>query len=121
MSKFGQNQQMRRDRAALIRTFPKTFMAKDVDKLPLKIGIRHDLRKAVVLDESGKRIPYCRLCHALNDYCWGPKYQRALAAGGQRVDLEGNAVGAVTEEHRMIAKATLGRILANQVELKEAA
>jgi sRNA-binding protein len=43
-------------------------------------------------------------------------YQKCLAAGGARVDLEGNVAGEVSNEHRSRAERLVARIEARQLE-----
>jgi sRNA-binding protein len=43
-------------------------------------------------------------------------YQKCLAAGGARVDLEGNVAGEVSNEHRSRAERPVARIEARQLE-----
>jgi ProQ/FINO family len=42
-------------------------------------------------------------------------YQKCLAAGGARVDLEGNVAGKVSNEHRSRAERLVARIEARQL------
>ncbi len=63
--------------AILASRFPKAFTA----PLPLKIGVYTDVIASGALDDKS-----CR--RALAAWCRGPRYMRAVAAGGDRIDLD---------------------------------
>lgn len=88
-------------REHLVALFPKAFMPKGADKIPLKIGIHADIRAR---DPS---ISGVKLGAALHDYVTGPKYLRALVAGAPRLDLDGQPAGEVTERDELNAKLQL--------------
>jgi sRNA-binding protein len=97
--------------ALLCREFSKCFFIYERKRVPLKIGISHDLDAA--LDPSVDRK---HLGLALQHYTHNIHYRRAQKAGSPRLDLDGNVTGHITEleaEHalRMIAglKAAAGR------------
>jgi sRNA-binding protein len=91
--------------ATLAELFPQTFVAEAwKPHRPLKIGIHLDLAGVLTEDE---------LNLALRRYGNRLMYQRALAAGERRVDLEGNPVGAVMPDQ--VARAA--RLVAHRIEL----
>ncbi len=82
---------------ALATKFPKAFPADPQAIRPLKIGIDADIRKACPdLDEK-------LLQQVLASHTQRYSYLKALARGGQRIDLQGNPVETITAE--AIAKA----------------
>lgn len=114
------NQKMMRDetlatRALLAATFPKAFAGKGEKKIPLKIGIFHDIKQAHPEFRSAA------LHRALNDYTGGPLYLKAMVAGAARINLEGDAVGFVTEEQAAHAAARLRQINAAKARRVRAA
>jgi len=86
---------IRETRELLVTMFPKCFMPRGADKFPLKIGIHKDI--------VGKGISRNKLRIALRDYTRGWKYRQALVCGADRVDLDGNPSGKVTEAQAEIA------------------
>lgn len=70
---------------------------------PLKTGIRADIVALGVLTEREAKA-------ALRLYASRTMYQRAIAAGGVRIDLNGNAAGEVTAEEVETAKRLIMRI-----------
>jgi len=96
--------------AALAAMFPAAFFAETwQEHRPLKVGIGNDLVARGVL---GKR----EVNAALKRYVDRLMYQKCLAAGGARVDLEGNVAGEVSNEHRSRAERLVARIEARQLE-----
>jgi sRNA-binding protein len=94
---------------ALAAMFPAAFSAETwQEHRPLKVGIGNDLVARGVL---GKR----EINAALKRYVDRLKYQKSLAAGGARVDLEGNVAGEVSNEHRSRAERLVARIEARQL------
>jgi sRNA-binding protein len=71
----------------------------------LKVGIGNDLVARGVLGAP-------EVNAALKRYVDRLMYQKCLAAGGARVDLEGNAAGEVSREQRCRAERLVGRIKA---------
>jgi sRNA-binding protein len=95
--------------AALAAMFPAAFSAETWrEHRPLKVGIGNDLVARGVL---GKR----EVNAALKRYVDRLMYQKCLAAGGARVDLEGNVAGEVSNEHRSRAERFVARIEARQL------
>src|SRR5215471_9174925 len=92
--------------AALAALFPAAFSAEPSQAhRPLKVGIGNDL---VARDVLGAR----EVNAALKRYVDRLMYQKCLAAGGARVDLEGNVAGEVSREQRCRAERLVGRIKA---------
>jgi sRNA-binding protein len=93
--------------AALTARFTSTFVAGPVQShRPLKIGIGNDLVAA--------GFPAREANAALKSYTSRPAYQRVVATGGYRVDLEGNVAGEVTDGQRRYAEAFARRLEACQ-------
>jgi sRNA-binding protein len=92
---------------ALAARFPSTFVADPVrSHRPLKIGIGNDLVAA--------GFPAREANAALKTYTDRLAYQRVVAAGGYRVDLDGNVAGEVTDGQRRYAEARARRLQARQ-------
>jgi hypothetical protein len=107
------NQRAKRDRhhksmmqmrGWLQRTFPKCFQPFGAPKLPLKIGIFHDVKALYTTTLRHD------LAAALKDYTSGVTYLRAMTAGAVRIDLDGNPAGEVTEEAAKIAGRQLAKL-----------
>ena len=94
---------------ALAALFPNAFSAEPwrVHR-PLKVGIGNDLVARGVL---GAR----ELNAALSRYVDRLMYQKCLAAGGARVDLDGNVAGEVSREQRSHAERLVARIKTRQL------
>jgi sRNA-binding protein len=92
--------------AALAALFPAAFSAKPSQPhRPLKVGIGKDLVARGVLGAP-------EVNAALKQYVDRLMYQKCLAAGGARVDLEGNVAGEVSREQRCRADRLVARIKA---------
>jgi sRNA-binding protein len=105
--------------AALAALFPAAFSA-DLWQAhrPLKVGIGNDLVARGVFSAS-------EVNAALKRYVDRLTYQKCLAAGGARVDLDGNVAGEVSTEQRCRAERMVARIEAaaaakGEAERKEA-
>lgn len=85
----------------ICETYPKTFNRETVR--PLKIGIQEEL----LADEKMSK---GKIKRALASYVRAPAYYRSLQAGAQRVDLQGEDAGEVTEQEAEHAKAMLKKI-----------
>jgi ProP effector len=95
--------------AALAALFPAAFSAEPWQAhRPLKVGIGNDLVARGVLGAPDVNA-------ALKRYVDRLMYQKCLAAGGARVDLEGNVAGEVSNEHRSRAERLVARIEARQL------
>lgn len=101
-----------RIRSALHLAFPKAFMAKGQDKVPLAVGIYHDIRKAM------PEMRAFQLSRALHDYTTGALYLRAMKAGAVRVDLDGAPRGSVSDQHAAEAQERLKRINKRKARLR---
>lgn len=99
MSEISYPADIAKAREVFAEKFPAAFMRKgERKKIPLRIGIADDLMAALP-DMSRELIK-----RAVGDYCAGPKYARAMAAGAQRVDLYGQPAGEVTADAENHAK-----------------
>lgn len=97
--------------------FPKTFFSDATKICPLKIDIHCDLYTVFV-----EQYPKKAINRALKLYTKCSDYFNALTLGAQRIDLEGNTVGEVTQEHLDVAedaKAKQRRRLARQEEARQ--
>src|SRR5678810_14001 len=88
--------------ALLCQRFPKTFFMYQGRRKPLKIGIRDDI-VAVLGNEIEPKL----LHHALRHYTLNFNYLHARTLGAERIDLDGNAAGHVSEEDALSAKRAL--------------
>jgi len=101
--------------AVLSELFPAVIVAdRWAPHRPLRVGIRADLVATGLLTPS-------ECSDALRHYCVRLQYQRALAAGGARFDLDGNPVGAVTPDDIERAQAAVARMEAKQAAKATAA
>ncbi len=92
MSEISYPADIAKAREVFAEKFPATFMKKgERKKIPLKVGIADDIIAA--LPEMSPEL----IKRAVGDYVSGPKYARAMIAGQQRVDLQGQPAGEVTE------------------------
>jgi hypothetical protein len=85
--------------ALLKEKFPKTFFDNPRDICPLKINIHLDIRQILGDLCSNKAIE-----RALKLYAKQPAYYNLLKLNTQRIDLDGNLYGEVTNEHIQFAK-----------------
>lgn len=86
------SQTIRSIRAELVERFPKAFCPKGAQKVPLKIGINRDI-KAAWPEVSSKHLRM-----AMFDYTRGFKYVANMKAGAERIDLDGQPAGAVSDD-----------------------
>lgn len=86
--------------ALLQARFPALFPAKPSDVRPLALGIHEAIASRLASDADPKGIGW-----ALRKWCKREGYKRALARGGDRIDLDGRPVEPVAEEHRRAALA----------------
>lgn len=89
--------------AYLAECFPQCFVAAGEAK-PLKIGIFQDLAERLAEDP---KVSKTLLRTALRQYTSSWRYLHGLKAGMQRVDLDGNPCGELTQEHIDHAKGAL--------------
>lgn len=103
------SRQIKDDRRLLAARFPRCFVPKGHGhvKQPLKVGIHKDLIAAGLVDEAGHPLPAWRIRQVLHDYCTGRKYLAAQAAGGPRIDLDGEPCGEVRPEDAARSAAML--------------
>ncbi|MDQ2695309.1 MAG: ProQ/FinO family protein [Pseudomonadota bacterium] len=99
----------------LCERFPIAFPSPPAPPVPLKRGIRQDLEAALqgVLDVADIR-------RTIKFWVRSLAYRQVIAAGGQRVDLQGQPVEEVSEAHRAHAAAELKNIQA-KVAARQAA
>ncbi len=81
--------------AYLAEKFPLCFSIEGEAK-PLKIGLFQDLSEALKDDE---RVSKTQLRHALRQYTSNWRYLHGCKAGAMCVDLQGNPVGELEQEH----------------------
>jgi len=98
------NKTARRARAAALgqwlrQTFPAVFDT--VPVRPLAIGLHLEIRKQF------PELAPSPLFSALAAHCHRRSYRQAVAAGGQRIDLNGAQAGAVTDSEREDARQSL--------------
>ena len=86
--------------ALLADRWPQCFMLAEDRRLPLKVGIFHDLKAAL-----GGKVSSDHLSRALGTYCSAPDYQRRLKDGAARIDLDGQRAGTITPSEAMWARA----------------
>ena len=86
--------------ALLADRWPQCFMLAEDRRLPLKVGIFHDLKAAL-----GGKVSPDHLSRALGTYCSAPDYQRRLKDGAARIALDGQRAGTVTPSEAMWARA----------------
>lgn len=96
----------------LMDTYPLTFSRENVK--PLKIGIQEDL----IADEKLARN---RIKRALASYVRGIQYLKSMQVGADRVGLDGQPAGQVTEAEAEHAQAKLKQIQAQRQEARKAA
>lgn len=87
--------------ALIAETYPSAFSRDNVR--PLKIGIQEDL-------VADGKLPAGKIKRALASYVRAPQYYKSMQAGAERVDLDGNAAGLVTEQDAAHAKEMLKKI-----------
>jgi len=101
----------------LATRFPKTFFVHETHRRPLKLGIHRDI--GAVLGDVVDR----RTLHAvLRYYVSNIAYRKSQQAGVDRIDLDGNAAGVVTELEAVNAqKGVAGLVKAMQKRKPKAA
>ena len=88
----------------LVETYPTVFLPFTARQVkPLKIGIHKDLEPTI--KEWG--FPPAALKIALSRYTRARRYQVALLKEPQRLDLQGEAAGEVSDENRQIAQTRI--------------
>lgn len=102
--------------AYLCEKFPLCFIAEGEAK-PLKIGLFQDLAEALADDEN---VSKTQLRHALRQYTSNWRYLYGCRLGAERVDLQGNPAGVLTEEHVEHAQQQLAEAKAKIAEKRTA-
>ena len=107
MTKHHSPNQIAADRRALVAAFPRCFAARGVAKVPLKIGIRKDIVLRGVAGANGKPLTWQRIEKALADYTTGPRYAQAMVKELRRIDLDGETVLVLAEDHPHVVRARM--------------
>ncbi len=100
----GNKEEIYRIIGILIKKYPKAFNRKEPKAL--KLGILEDIAK-----ELEGEIGRTKIKKALKYYTNSIQYQQAILRDGSRVDLKGEEVSKITEEHRAYAQEQLGKKL----------
>ena len=90
-------------RVELSKRFPFAIKQHGEDKIPLKLGVKHDLYQRC------SDLRHSAIILALRDYCSGPRYLKNVLLGADRIDLDGNINGTVSEKHAEYAKKQLAK------------
>jgi ProP effector len=80
----------------LAERWPQCFVVLQARRRPLKVGIYDDI--VAQLEVALPGVTPDELRRAIGHYVHNPVYRSKLTIGAERIDLDGNAVGAVTEE-----------------------
>jgi ProP effector len=99
----------------LVEQFPACFSNKG-DAKPLKIGIFQDLAERL---ENEERVSKTLLRSSLRHYTNSWRYLHGIKKGTQRIDLDGNDVAAVEDEHVEHAKKQLEESKAKVAEKRK--
>ena len=99
----------------LIEQFPACFSNKG-DAKPLKIGIFQDLAERL---ENEERVSKTLLRSSLRHYTNSWRYLHGIKKGTQRIDLDGNDVAAIEDEHVEHAKKQLEESKAKVAEKRK--
>lgn len=94
-------------------TFPRVFPQDDAELRPLALSIRDEVSAWIHrqgLDERAARA----VLSALQQHCSRRTYQQVVAAGGMRINLQGEPVEAVTPEGQAHAHQRIAQILASR-------
>lgn len=89
--------------AFLVQEFPACFSLKGEAK-PLKIGLFQELSERLAENEL---VSKTQLRGAIRHYTTSWRYLRCIKAGAKRVDIDGNEVEELTQEHIEHAQKTL--------------
>ena len=100
--------------ALLYTRFPKAFHAYEARRRPLKIGIHCDLATAL-----GETVERKLLRRALKHYFVNVGYQHSVKTGAERIDLDGEPAGVVTEEEAENARRSIAGINSMLREIKK--
>ena len=99
----------------LVEQFPACFSTKG-DAKPLKIGIFQDLAERL---ENEERVSKTLLRSSLRHYTNSWRYLHCIKKDVQRIDLDGNDVAAIEEEHVEHAKKQLDESKAKVAEKRK--
>ncbi len=99
----------------LVEQFPACFSNKG-DAKPLKIGIFQDLAERL---ENEERVSKTLLRSSLRHYTNSWRYLHGIKKGTQRIDLDGNGVAAIEDEHVEHAKKQLEESKAKVAEKRK--
>jgi ProP effector len=88
----------------LAETWPRCFAIDGKRRPPLKIGITED-----ILAAAPDALTPDELTAALRFYCGNISYLRACVEGADRIDLDGNVAGQVTEREAEYARKIIAR------------
>mgnify|MGYP000282116708 FL=1 len=99
----------------LVEQFPACFSNKG-DAKPLKIGIFQDLAERL---ENEERVSKTLLRSSLRHYTNSWRYLHGIKKGTQRIDLDGNDVAAIEDEHVEHAKKQLEESKAKVAEKRK--
>ncbi|WP_439241118.1 RNA chaperone ProQ [Lonepinella sp. BR2474] len=102
--------------AYLAEKFPLCFSVEGEAK-PLKIGLFQDLAEALADDEF---VSKTQLRYALRQYTSNWRYLHGCRLGAERVDLQGNPVGVLEQEHVEHAQQQLAEAKAKLAEKRAA-
>jgi hypothetical protein len=90
-------------KATLAERFPACFRPQGQPRLPLKVGIDHDIiNLAPDLSETDVK-------QAIKSYVAAPDYYMVAIEGAVRVDLDGEPAGVVTHDQARWAQIKLGK------------
>lgn len=103
MAKLNKYQRQRAEevREILVANFPLCFMPKGEPKKPLAIGLH------VRIQDRMPELSRDEVAWAMQDYTSGATYLKAMVAGAARLNLDGEAEGAVDEEAAAVAARRL--------------
>ena len=94
-------------------TFPRVFPQDDAEIQPLALSIRDEV--SAWLHRQGVEERAARaVLSALQHHCCRRTYQQGVAAGGMRINLQGEPVEAVTPEGQAHAQQRIAQILASR-------
>jgi len=90
--------------ALLCETYPKTFFLYERRRVPLKLGIRNDIMRAMGSGIDPAQAS-AAVGWALRMYCSNSFYLDKIRTGAKRIDLDGKEVGCVSAEQAKGATA----------------
>ena len=94
-------------------TFPQVFPQDDAELRPLARSIRDEL-SAWIHGQGMEERAARAVLSALQHHCSRRTYQQVVAAGGMRINLQGEPVEAVTPEGQAHARQRIAQILASR-------